>query len=72
MTPANAHLVARLRELARASPTPGIGPPRKRSRASRGRDAVQPRARTLRVNLETLDRILDLTGEITVEAGPAA
>jgi two-component system chemotaxis sensor kinase CheA len=45
-------------------------PPRASAETGGSRaEAAQPGSRTLRVSLETLDRILDLTGEIAVDRG---
>src|SRR5262249_4754683 len=64
-----AELVARLRALAETGVGPSgdlrpSGPLDREAASPTGSD--EPRTRTLRVSLETLDRILDLTGEIAV------
>jgi two-component system, chemotaxis family, sensor kinase CheA len=73
---ARAELRARLRALGAAAPAPAGRAPLERPSAALEHEEGPARpdgsttgARTLRVSLETLDRILDLTGEIAVDRG---
>ena len=77
MTSSSADILSQLQALAAGAATPkdarkpdeATAPPgTEEDRASRG-EAEHPHARTLRVDVETLDRLLDLAGEMAVGRG---
>ena len=69
MTASRSELRARLRALATRGGEASEAGTLARESATPRAELPQPGARTLRVSLETLDRILDLTGEIAVDRG---